>query len=238
MKRHLVLISFIALLTSCQSILTSMVTRKSITKEVKTLYNDELDQTIVFMPMVHLGKKGYYESARVIIDSLRKDGYSFYYESVGVKDSIDENKMLIYNKKMRSIIGYNIALDTLNRSLPKVFTKKKYEFQNYGKMGIKANDSILDLSKIELIDKLEKQYGEVKLSQCDLETGLFEKYDCESENSKYSYNITRRYRDKYITKRLKDIKQEKIVLIYGLNHWYGIWPSLRDRNFEIIQGKI
>lgn len=238
MKKAMLLATFIALLISCQSLLIGMVTKKSINKQVKTLYNEELDQTIVFMPMVHIGKKGYYQSARVIIDSLRKDGFSFYYESVGVQDSIKEDKMLLYNKKMRSIIGYNIALDTSNQSLPKIFTKKKYEFQDYSKMGLIASDSILDLSKIELIDKLEKQYGDIKLSQCDLDTGLLEEYECERENSKYSYTITRKYRDNYITERLKDIKQEKIVLIYGLSHWYGIWPSLRDRNFEIVQGKI
>ena len=49
--------------------------------------------------MIHIGKKEYYENCKLIIDSLRSEGYIFFYENFIVDSKIDSTQKAIYNKK-------------------------------------------------------------------------------------------------------------------------------------------
>lgn len=188
--------------------------------------------------MTHIGQKEYYESARDMIDSLRSDGYDFYYESIEFPrdNELDSVEVSTYNRKLRKILGFSPELDKKNRSLPRIYQKNDLVQQNYDSLGIYITDKRLDLPLNRIIDSIEKNYQEIKLSDCDLRTPLNKKYDCEVLD-KYKWALTNEFRDPYITNRILEIKKKKIALIYGKMHWFMIWPELNKAGFELIKGK-
>ena len=226
-------------LTSCQSLITKyLVSTANINKNLKVLESKETKQTIVFFPMVHIGKPEYYDNCKKIIDSLRSDGFKFYYESLSMDSTIHSTKKSIYNKKVRSILGYNPLHSDANESLPASFKKKNIVLQNYTKMGLYAKDTNLDLFENQIIDSIEKKYGPIILTECDFTTGELEKYNCKNDNKVNKFALTNEFRDPYIANEVMKLQDKKIVLIYGKMHWYFIYPSLKQNGFEITKGKI
>lgn len=237
-KILLSLIIFISLF-SCKNLLLKYYTNKTnVTKSIKILEKKETNQTIVFFPMIHIGKKEYYENCKLIIDSLRSEGYIFFYENFIVDSKIDSTQKAIYNKKVRSILGYNPLSVKQNKSLPASYKKNNLVLQDYNLMGLKKNDVNLDLYKNQIIDSLEKKYGPIKLNKCDFETNDLEKYSCKTDNKKYLFELTNKFRDPYIANEIIKLKEKKVVMIYGKMHWHFIYPRLKKNGFEITKGKI
>jgi hypothetical protein len=214
------------------------IKKQNINKSLKILENKETNQTIVFFPMVHAGKTTYYENCRKIIDSLRSEGFTFFYENIAMDSKLDSAQTSIYNKKVRSILGYNPLNVRNNESLPKFYKKKNIILQDYNLMGITKSDINLDLHKNQIIDSIEKKYKPIILSKCDFETNDFEKYDCKSDNKKYKFAFTNEFRDPYIEGEILKRKDKKIAMIYGKMHWSFIYPTLNKNGFEIVKGKI
>ena len=79
-KKIFALLLACLILTSCKGLIYDIVIGKpNIKEEIKILENTKNNKTIVFFPMVHIGKKEYYETSKLIIDSLRSEGFIFYY---------------------------------------------------------------------------------------------------------------------------------------------------------------
>lgn len=235
----ILIILAIFIIVSCQSLTTKYVlSSANINKNLKILENTDSNQTIVFFPMVHAGKKEYYENCKIIIDSLRSDGYLFYYENLTFNPELDSVEKSIYNKKIRRILGYNPLSSKDNESLPNSYKSKNIILQDYNLMGLNKNDHKLDLSKNQIIDSIEKKYGQIILSECDLTTGELEKYKCKKDKKSKLFALTNEFRDPYISNEVIKIKDKKIVLIYGKMHWYFIYPSLKKNGFEISKGKV
>ncbi len=79
----IVLLIMIIFHYSCNHLIANHIINKSdINKNLKIRENEDTNQTLVFFPMVHVGKSEYYENCKKIIDSLRSDGFNFYYESI------------------------------------------------------------------------------------------------------------------------------------------------------------
>lgn len=234
--KGIVLIS--VLFFSCKSILLSLSTKKTIDKDVKVLFNKETNQSIVFLPMVHVGPESYYKSCKVIIDSLRKESYKFYYENVVLPDSLATEVKDIYQRKFRKLLGFNAAFSEDNKSLPKELRNGKYVLQNYKSMGLIKYDIKLDLSENQIVDLFESEFGEIALTDCDLITDLESEYKCDNDYDKYKFNATNVYRDEFLVKEILKLEEEKIVLIYGKMHWFFIYPDLIKNGYELIQGKI
>lgn len=208
MKKSFLLL-LLLLLFSCQGALLSVISKESIQKDIKVLENKNSSSTIVFLPMIHIGKKDYYTSIEKVIDSLRKDKYSIYYESIAMSKDIDSLVQKNYYKKLRKFIGFHITLDRDNKSLPSYTNKKNYIYQDYSLMGLKRYDEILDIPINELIDIYEKKYGLIKLTECDIETPLNKKYKCKTEYKNKSFTITNVIRDTYITNSVLKLKTKK-----------------------------
>lgn len=239
-KKLIVFLFGTTLLWSCQPLLIKLISKRSVLSQVKTLSHQNQESTIVFMPVVHVGKAAYYNSFQPIVDSLRDQGYQIYVESTAYQEELSEVDKLMYNKKFRKFTGYHTTHASENESLPKEFKMKNYMLQDYAMMGInKSNgDDILDLPKNKLIDKYESEFGEIKLSECDRNTPLNDKYACDSEYKKHLHILTNQYRDEYIVQQLLHKKEKKVVLIYGKQHWYSIYPELLKAGFSLIQGKV
>jgi len=223
---------------SCKSLITNyLIGKADIYKDLKVLENHK-GQTIVFFPMVHVGKESYYKDCKTIIDSLRNDGFKIFYENIAFKDELDSLTELEYNKKVRAILGFNSSMNSDNESLPKIYSKKNYILQDYALMGISQNDTNLDLDKKAIIDSIEKKYGKIQLTECDINTSLDDEYDCNSDYDKYAFEFKNKFRDSYISNEVLKLKEDKIVLIYGKMHWYFVYPDLIKNGFKLTQGKV
>jgi len=239
MKTRLFIFGLVFLvLSSCSPIISKIVVGKSnIYKDLKVLKNDK-GQEVVFLPMVHIGKESYYKDCRTIIDSLRIDGFKVFYENIAYKNDLDSITKLNYDKKVRSILGHSPKLDAENKSLPKFYNKRNYIVQDYALMGITQDDTNLDLDKKAIIDSIESKYGELGLNDCDLNTALDAEYHCKSDNESYLFAFTNEYRDPYIASEVLKLDHEKVVLIYGKQHWYFIYPKLYKNGYNLIKGKV
>lgn len=122
--------------------------------------------------------------------------------------------------------------------MPKSFKKKKYILQDYKLMGLNKNDTKLDMTENQIIASIEAKYGKLKLSECDFNTGDLEKYECKTDNDKFLFALTNEFRNPYISNHILNLKEKRIVMIYGKKHWYFIYPDLRKAGFEIVKGKI
>lgn len=240
MKREIILLIILTLfLTSCSSIVSSyVISRGNIEKDYKVLKNHKTGQHLVFLPMIHIGKREYFDAARKKIDSLRAEGYSFYYENIKMESGLDSSEKNLYEQKVRSILGFNPLLVNNNESLPKSFKKEKYILQDYNLMGLNRNDVKIDMPENIIIDSIEAKYGKLKLSECDKNTAAFEKYECKSDNEKFLFAFTHEFRDPYISNKILNLKEKKIVMIYGKMHWYFLYPDLKKAGYEIVKGKI
>lgn len=236
-KFYIIISLTILLLFSCRSLISEVTIGKAdIYKDLKILKKN--NKTIFFLPMVHLGKEVYFNNCRILIDSLRKENFEIYYENVAYKDNIDSIEKMTYDYKVRSILGYNPRLSNQNKSLPKLYNKKNYILQDYNLMGLSSNDINLDLDKKSIIDSIESKYGKIKLSECDLNTKFDQDYKCKNDNDKYLFAFTNEFRDPYISNQVLKLKHNKIVLIYGKQHWYFIYPKLYKYGYKIVKGKI
>lgn len=237
-KKHAVIFSTIALillLVSCQTTLIRVLSKHNIEGEVKVLHHKVTHQTIIFFPMVHVGKISYYKSVSPLVDSLRKEGYCIYYENVAILHTMDSLDKEAYEKKFRKILGFSFV--TSPSSLPKEYQMKGFILQDYQLMGLTPNDHVLDLNIAQIIDSLEAKYGPISLNLCDSITPLHEKYTCNGTLNHLKYDATTTFRDKHITKHILKSKGN-IVLIYGKRHWYMIYPELIKHGYQLTKGNI
>ena len=221
---------------SCTRIAVALTNKKDPFKE-KTVWVKG-DKEIVFIPMIHVAKAGYYEKVKDFLSQKRNEGYVVYYENLknGGKTSEERDTLTL---KMRKIIGYHLCgayTNKENKSTPRYL--KKYVGQNMTNTGIDTlRDLRADMTVRELIAKIESERGEkIELESCDFETPLNAPYKC-SNYKQYYYRFTRKYRDDYLSNLLLNTSDKKIVVIYGGDHKWGVYPSLIDGNFHLKEGK-
>ena len=221
---------------SCTRVATVLTNKKDPLKK-KTVWVKG-DKEIVFIPMIHVAKAGYYEKVKDFLSQKRNEGYVVYYENLknGGKTSEERDTLTL---KMRKIIGYHLCgayTNKENKSTPRYL--KKYVGQNMTNTGIDTlRDLRADITVRELIAKIESERGEkIELESCDFETPLNAPYKC-SNYKQYYYRFTRKYRDDYLSNLLLNTSDKKIVVIYGGDHKWGVYPSLMDGNFHLKEGK-
>lgn len=71
----------------------------------------------------------------------------FFYESVSVDPTLNPTDQSKYNKKFRSILGYNPLSSSENKSIPFLQKSKNIILQDCNRMGLKQTDKNLDLKK-------------------------------------------------------------------------------------------
>ena len=229
-------VSMLLSIISCTRVAVALTNKKDPLKK-KTVWVKG-DKEIVFIPMIHVAKAGYYEKVKDFLSQKRNEGYVVYYENLknGGKTSEERDTLTL---KMRKIIGYHLCgayTNKENKSTPQYL--KKYVGQNMTNTGIDTlRDVRADMTVRELIAKIESERGEkIELESCDFETPLNAPYKC-SNYKQYYYRFTRKYRDDYLSNLLLNTSDKKIVVIYGGDHKWGVYPSLMDRDFHLTEGK-
>ncbi len=241
LRKHIFLAGlFLAIaFSSCRYMAVYLFTKKDITDDVKILYNKQKDRTLIVLPIIHLSKKGYYESVKNIIDSLRSEGYTFFYEGMDMQQGLDSIQAINYKRKLRKFLKVNLDFHKENLSLPSFYHSKYYIKQDYHKIGIiKEQDINIDLSLKAVIDSFETKYFEITLNDCDLNTDLNAKYQCKNNYARYRNSIIHEFRNPFLCQTILESKHQKLVIVYGKSHWMYIYPLLRDNGYELVQGKL
>ena len=229
-------VSMLLSIISCTRIAVALTNKKDPFKE-KTVWVKG-DKEIVFIPMIHVAKAGYYEKVKDFLSQKRNEGYVVYYEGLVTGAATPEERDTL-TLKMRKIIGYHLCgayTKKENKSTPQYL--KKYLGQNMTNTGIDTlRDVRADMTVKELIAKIEaKREKKLELEPCDFETPLNAPYKC-NNYKEYYYWFARRYRDDYLSNLLINTLDKKIVVIYGGDHKWGVYPSLMDGDFHLTEGK-
>lgn len=194
---------------------------------------------IVFIEMHHLGRPEFYSDVAHKTDSLQKDGYMVFYESVTVDSSTDSLTIETYKKKFRKISGINSVeyYDTItNKIAGKYQYKGKYKLinqPNYSDLNLNNEKALnVDVTLNTLIDKFEEKYGEIKLNECDKNTAFdAEKYKCKpmDRGLRYVFHLEFiiDYRNEALAKKIINYERQKILVIYGKAHFDGLLKNLQ-----------
>lgn len=185
--------------------------------------NQENGRKLFIVKMIHINKPEFYQKVKQTIDSLRADGYVVFYEGVGKTETDKESTL--YHRKFRRITHYSLMSynDEANEVDNKKFGIKGYVYQNDVDYGVnKDTDINCDLSIKELVDKYEEKFGEVVLTDCDINTPMGKKYKCSKRDKKGSDYMILTLRDRHLVNEIENSKLDKIVVVYGAEHSYAI----------------
>lgn len=229
-------VSMLLSIISCTRVAVALTNKKDPLKK-KTVWVKG-DKEIIFIPMIHIAKAEYYEQIKNFLSQKRNEGYVVYYEDLknGGKTSEERDTLTL---KMRKIIGYHLCgayTNKENKSTPRYL--KEYVGQNMTNTGIDTlRDLRADMTVRELIAKIESERGEkIELESCDFETPLNAPYKC-SNYKQYYYRFTRKYRDDYLSNLLLNTSDKKIVVIYGGDHKWAVYPALEKEGYSLVGGK-
>ncbi|MBP9098018.1 MAG: hypothetical protein KBF74_04320 [Ferruginibacter sp.] len=215
-------------------------------KKVPTKYITNGEKAIVYLPMHHIGKKEFYDHVKHVTDSLIRDGYILYLESVTpgkVTDSLQKDTLY---RKARKITGVDLQslktnggyLDTNKNTLNGMKIKQKLVNQpkpipaNYDSIRSKVVDATL----LQLITACEEKFGPIVLEQSDFEMKPGEMQKIPFKNEKKQYFLLT-FRNEFITESILKDQNKKIALMYGAKHFEGILENLQkaDKNYKEVE---
>jgi len=224
-------------LTSCMSIALSLMGVYKDEAEIET-YNSN-DRTMVYIPMRHIGTKGFYKNVTHKIDSLQDEGYIVFMESVAMDTlKVSKAKRDTIYLKMRKIAGVNISrsgyLDTVNNRLMGRRYKNRRDLINQPRYTVLGTDSIkdriVDVPMDKLVEEYELQFGKIILNPCDYTTGPDEKYDCGKAPEGNKDYVVLTYRNKKLAEAIMNEPHKKIAVVYGALHETGLYNQLKQQD--------
>src|SRR5690606_39028608 len=141
-KKHLFLILFTTLLSCKNTLYNIALERVGAYDENVTIEKVTLDKKeVVFVPMVHLSTELFYQDVTKKVDSLKENGYVFYYELI--KSDITQDTILRKIRKIRKIPysknGYKGVFDSVLGDIK--FKKKVINQPSYKDLGLKPEFS-------------------------------------------------------------------------------------------------
>lgn len=204
------------------------------------------DKKIIFIPMHHIGKKEFYENAKQVTDSLMKNGYILYLESVTPGKNIDSLQKDTLYRKATKLTGVDMFalknnggyLDTNKNTLNGYKLKHKLVNQpkpipgNYDS----ARSKIVDATLLQLIKACEDKFGPIILEKSDFEITKEKKKKIETKSEIKNYFLLT-YRNELITDSILKDQNKKIAILYGAKHFDGLLENLQkaDKNFKLVE---
>lgn len=202
---------------------------------IKTYTN--LNKTVAYIPMKHIGPKEFYQNVTLKVDSLQAKGFIVFLEGTPV-DSISLTKAQqdTVRFKMRWITGIALNkkgyLDTVNGTLMGIPFKNKKGIINqprYRELGIDTiKDRLVDMKMNLLVDEYESKYGKIILEDCDYNTSIEQDlYKCRKINEAEKDYIVLHYRNKKLAEAIMKEGYNKIAILYGARHETGMFEELK-----------
>lgn len=233
--RHLLLAAAISLsCVSCLSLGLKLIGAYNNHADMAVFAN-EADKTVAYIAMRHIGTKEFYNDVKHKVDSLQGEGYIVFMESVRVTDSLTPAQKDTLQLKIRKITGVHIGdkgyIDTINNRLLGRRYKNRRGLINqpkYHELGVDTlSGRIVDIPMNRLVEVYEEKYGSLWLNPCDWTTRPEEKYDCGKEpKGQYNYLVLS-YRNKHLADEVTREKHNKIAIIYGASHEWGLFKDLK-----------
>lgn len=232
-QKSLFLLLFIALLlTSCMSMALRSVGAYREHNSVSFFSNG--NKMVAYIPMVHVGKKEFYADTKSKVDSLQRNGYIVFMESVRVKDSLTAPQKDTLRRKIRYLLGVDLNrngyLDSVNGTFMGRKFKNKEGLTNqpkYHKMGVDTiKGRIEDVPMNVLLKAYEDQYGKIALSSCDFNTPFDQKYSCPRQVNNWMKEFVLGYRNRYLAAAIVNENNQKIAVMYGAMHYGGLLEEL------------
>lgn len=231
-------IFFLALLTICcksNSLDNKLEKIGALDRKVKITKLSSMSKEVVFVPMVHFAVEDFYIDVKKKIDSLNSIGYYFYCEEIATKDSDS-----ITLRKYKKFRGFPFSKNARYKQIMDSIFKLKYSVKimdqpSYEVLGIDSlNGKNVDVSVKDMINYYESKYGEIKLSDCDYKTSLFQKSICNDKpiDKKLKWAVFVDFRNRNIINSLSNDPHRKIAIIYGSDHFKGIREELLKQGFK------
>ncbi len=223
-------LSFSLALTNCANIKGIHSIFK---KNISPSYYTYQDKSIILVPLVHVGQKEFYVNLKNTIKNWKNEGYTVFYEIIESKQSylgLDSIAYDISRRKTRRILGGNSTAKSYEETLQDVSLFKNAIAQpKYSDLGVDSTDVNADITMIDLINKVEENYGEIKLDSCDYTTHFDSIYNCSSGlNDKKLNPIILDYRNSIVVEKINKSDLKKIVVLYGSAHIKGIKKLLKE----------
>lgn len=237
--KFILIVSFLFLtLTSCFEAVHYVAFPKKPHAKKFQKFSDGENKEIVIVPMVHLAKPKYYSTSTKIINNLRNDDYTIFYERVTYPKNADSITLDTLRRKMRKLVGSPFGLkltDTLNKNVyPNFFSSGRYLQQSSEIAGYSYSlDKNIDFSVVEILDAYKKKFGEIELTECDYKTKFNHRYWCDKLENK-SYVIVK-LREDFVIKNVLKSNTNKIALVYGKLHYKGLKERLINEGFEKVK---
>ncbi|TXK75777.1 hypothetical protein [Mesonia sp. K4-1] len=209
------------------------MTSKSVKTEV--FYNKKENKKLVTFPMVHLNHQEFYDDVKYKLDSLRKQNYTIFYESVKLDTTLYSKKEIdTFKMKARKLMGFHLTAynDKENKSLPKALRNSKYANQTHKNIGLTKTDIKIDLPLDTLLQVFELKYNKIKLGPCDYLTGLKQEYNCQQVSSFKRDDVIMSIRNQYIEYKVLNSPYNKIALVYGKNHFKELNESFKKKGYK------
>ena len=241
MKKSIFLTYFIILIFSC---CTSF--KVNLGLKLLGIYDDSVklskltngNKEMIFIPMHHLGTTIFYNDVKSKIDSLKSKGYFFYTEEVKgeKKDTITIRKSIKLTgiPYSRNNAGYKSFFDSIYKGKVK-FKKELINQPSPSGFGLNtSNSKTVDVTLKEMIDYYESKYGEIKLEPCDFKKSIYEKPDCDEKPiaKNIREDVYLNFRNQTILRTFLSDSHQKIVIIYGSDHFKGIRQELSKEGFK------
>lgn len=232
-KYHLLFTIATLTVSSCMSLQVKILRLDSKDASVVTFANG--DKTVAFVPMKHIGPQEFYTDVKHIIDSLHSEGYVAYLETTRITDTLTEEENEIVHLKVRKMIGTYLSkngyLDTINGRLMGRKFRNKVKLVNQPAYSMLGSDSIIDkvvdVPMNRLVQAYEQKYGPLQLNDCDYVLKPEDKYECGKEPGKQVRTIIRDYREKHLANTIMKDSNNKIAVIYGASHEFGLLGQLK-----------
>lgn len=239
LKKIILVAFFLSALTGCKSYLFNKGLEKMGVFDSKIHLTEIKNEAkeVIFFPMKHIANEEFYNDTKYKIDSLKKLGYYFFYESINVL--IDDTITLRKFRKLKGMpiskpsLGYMYLIDSVYKFKLK---KKIIDQPSYIKLGV---DSLcgkrVDLDLKDITDAYESDYGEIKLESCDYKTPFYEKSTCNDKkvDNKIINSLILTLRNKKIVNEVLQHKSKKIAIIYGAEHFVEIKAALLSNGFRL-----
>jgi len=217
-------------INSCNKLI--LASKASHARELKVFQKDE--KKIVFVGMTHISKPQFFNEVKYQIDSLRQEGFVFFKEGVRHENNMLPQTRDTLTRKFRQLMGFTIGdyTNKNNKSLPKHYRNKKYIMQRDSIIGLTDDDFHVDMTYNDMIKTHEEKYGTIKLTTCDFETPIFEKYKCRDGNAyKKNFYVVDIARTDFLVEEVLASKHQKIAIVYGAGHLKWIYPKMLDSGY-------
>ncbi|MEG1622123.1 MAG: hypothetical protein RR330_01990 [Alistipes sp.] len=241
MKKLLFLLSILLLFCSCTMIKVTLgpgnMTHRTLKDVLK--FTDSTGREVILLPMCHVGKQKDYDEIRTYLDQLKADGYVTFFEGLAdisyPIDTISEYSYAdLMNIKTLHPLTYHtdsLRADTLMRKTRRIMgesielanmPKNKFVAQSPEILGLTtAQDIWVDYTLYDLIERYERKFGVVPLSDYDFATPMDDPSYSILQAAKGKtdrYTFSRIFRDEALIRRILSSPHKKIAVVYGMGH--------------------